>query len=237
MPWWADDPEWWGRGEPDRKVWFPTSEWGERAEDQRVVRCLRLVMQPLPPPDELPLVLADLDREETNLVQIEPDGQIRHHPRCGGRHSLRDERLTRLRLSDQAFLLEATLHRPPEHPRVRVLEPVISQRTYPGHPHLYDLEIICPLFPPEKTWSWNTHNLVDYLGHVAVWLLKSRVWIATRDQSGKGIWIGPDVPHDPETLLRIVAPGDPCPCGSGRKYRQCHREYDLIRLGAVRRGR
>lgn len=237
MPWWADDPEWWRKGESDRRVWFPTSEWGERVEAGRRVRHLEVVMTPIPPPEELLLVVADLGRPETSLVQLEPNGRIRHHPRCAGRHELHDEQLAHLALPDAAFLLSATLYGPPEHPRVRVIDPEISARTYRGHPHLYHPDVICPLFPPEKTWSWHTHNLVDYLGHVAVWLLKSQVWIATRDANGKGLWVGPNVPHDPETLLRIVAPGDPCPCGSGRKYRQCHRPYDLMRLAAVRRGR
>jgi hypothetical protein len=113
-------------------------------------------------------------------------------------------------------------------------DPEISARTYRGHPHLYHPDVICPLFPPEKTWSWHTHNLVDYLGHVAVWLLKSQVWMATRDANGKGLWIGPDVSHDAEMLLRLVAPGDPCHCGSGRKYKQCHRPHDAVSFMAER---
>jgi hypothetical protein len=193
-------------------------------------------MGPIPPPDELLLVVADLARPETSLVQIEPDGRIRHHPRCTGRHELHDDRLARLVLPDAAFLLSAALYGPPQHPRVRVIDPEISARTYRGHPHLYHPDVICPLFPPEKTWSWHTHNLVDYLGHVAVWLLKSLIWIATRDTNGKGLWIGPDVPHDAETLLRLTAPEDPCHCGSGGKYKKCHRSQDIIRFMAERGG-
>jgi hypothetical protein len=193
-------------------------------------------MTPIPPRDELPLIVADLRRPETSFVQLEPDGRMRHHPRCAGRHELPDERLAGLVLSDAAFLLSAALYGPPEHPRVRVVEPDISTRTYPGHPHFYRPDVICPLFPPEKTWSWHTHNLVDYLGHVAVWLLKSQIWIATRDANGKGLWIGPDVPHDAETLLRLTAPDDPCHCGLGGKYKQCHRSQDMVRFMTERRG-
>lgn len=236
MPWWSDDPDWWTKGEPDQELWFPTSEWRKPDDAECAVRRLELVMTPTPPPEEFHLVIADLGRDETNLVQLEPDGRIRHHPRCPGRHTLQDERLRALILPDRAFLLEAILHLPPQHPRVRVLEPLISQRTYPGHPHFYDLEVICPLFPPEKTWSWDTHNLADYLVHVAVWLLKSQVWIATHEATGQGIWIGPDVPHDAATLLRLVAPGDPCHCGSGRKYKQCHRQHDMTRFMTERGG-
>ena len=60
--------------------------------------------------------------------------------------------------------------------------------------------------------------------------------MATRDANGKGLWIGPDVPHDAETLLRLVAPGDPCHCGSGRKYKQCHRPHDAVSFMAERGG-
>jgi hypothetical protein len=193
-------------------------------------------MTPIPPPEELLLIVADLTRPEASLVQVEPDGRIRHDPGCANRHHVGDARLAHLVLPDTASLLNAAIYGPPQHPRVRVIDPEISARSYPGHPHLYHLDVICPLFPPEKTWDWRTHNLTDYLGHVAVWLLKSQIWIATRDANDKGLWIGPEVPHDAATLLRLTARDDPCHCGSGKKYRQCHRSHDVLRFMAERPG-
>ncbi|MDQ3918137.1 MAG: SEC-C domain-containing protein, partial [Acidobacteriota bacterium] len=54
-------------------------------------------------------------------------------------------------------------------------------------------------------------------GHTLGWLIKFTVW----DQAG--VWIGPEVDHDPKFLLRNIGPNKPCWCGSGVKYKKCHR--------------
>lgn len=86
----------------------------------------------------------------------------------------------------------------------------------------------CPISPQSTGWQWRRGATVYYLEQVALWILKSAVWIAT----GGGIlesatWLGPDTPHGPLHLLTTVRPDDSCWCGSGSAYEACHRRLDL----------
>lgn len=226
MSWWEKDPGRWDREEQEMKMWFPISQWGERVERGRAIRFWEVIVEPVPSAPEVLLVLADLDRG--GPVDMNPSGWIRHSQRCRADHKLR-EGFEGLEIPDTVFLLEAVYQEPPGHPLVRSLDPKVSCLRFPGHPHFYGGEVICPLFPPENTWRWKNHTMTDYLEHVAVWLLKHLVWKATQDRDGKGIWIGPDVEHSPMYLLWVIRPSDQCHCGSGKTYRRCCRSHDRAR--------
>lgn len=202
-----------------RRIWYPDSEWGERVEGNRFFRCLRTLITPVPPTEEIFVILADLDRGRD--VSVEPRGRLRHRLACQGPHQLRGS-LEELTLEDQTFLVEATFYTMTEDPRGRILEPEVSRRIFPSHPHFYDIDIICPVFPPDRSWAWSTHLVTDYLNHVALWLIKSMVWRKTK------VWIGPHICyHSPDHLLRVVHRSAPCPCGRGLTYGQCCRSKHI----------
>lgn len=217
MGWWTRDQERWDREVREMALWFPVSQWSERNDNRSVVRLWEIIVEPIPPPAELLLVLADLDRD--GPIDMELNGKIRHSSRCHADHRSRDE-LRTIQLEDKAFLIELSYREPPGYPIAICAEPEISKITLPGHKHFYNQDIICPLFPPDETWHWRKNTAADYMVHVAVWLLKTAVWIATKEKCGKGTWIGAEVDHSLSRIIRTDARDD-CPCGSGRKYRQC----------------
>lgn len=219
-----DQPERRKREDAARRIWYPTSEWRERTEAGARLETWQVIIEPVPPPDELAAVLADLHRD--GYLNVEPGGRLRHDPRCHAAHKLPDP-LRDIAIPSAAFLVEAAFHPAPRYPVVRVLDPEVSRRTYPDHPHFYHPDVVCPFFPGDGTWRWSKDLVVDYFDHVAVWLVKSSVWLATRARTGIGTWIGPDVDHDPRFLLRVVDRRDPCPCASGHPYGRCCQRVHL----------
>lgn len=228
----VDEPGRRAKEDAARRLWYPTSEWGERVEGEQAYRTLLAVIEPVPPVAELPLILADLRRGA--IVSLEPGGHIRHDDRCHARHELPVElQHPEALLGDPAFIVEATFYTMKRDPAVRILDPEISLRTHPGHPHFYANGIVCPVFPPDKTWTW-TDSVTDYLDHVSIWLLKTLVWNATA-RMGTARWLGDDVHEPPDVFLRRVDRNDPCPCASGEIYRRCCRQLHLdIVNGRVR---
>ncbi len=231
--WRAEQQERWQRDEESRQTWCPASESGERAGPTGPLGYWQAIAEPIPPPDEVTLVIADLDRGGD--VEVERHGRVRHHRRCHAAHQLRQE-LEGVAIPATPFLVDLTLYPPPVHPKARILDPEISLRRFPGHPHFYAPDIVCPIFPPEGTWSWHRHLISDYLDQVAIWLVKSSVWIVTHATRGRGIWLGPDAPHDPQTLLRTVRPDDDCPCAMGQKYKRCCRNKHVAMVNNSPKG-
>lgn len=197
--------------------WFPMSQWYADSDSGHSNLRWEVIVEPVPPPTETVLVLSDLDRD--GVVDIEKGGRLRHRLQCRAQHLPRHQ-FQDLVLEDRAFLIELAYREPPGHPQVRCIEPRLTASTLPGHPHFYGSEIVCPLFPPDGTWKWTQHTAADYLMHVAVWLLKTTVWEITSDIRGEGTWLGPDVGHSLDRLLRIQS-GAQCACGSGNVYRKC----------------
>lgn len=200
-------------------VWFPTSRWGERGEGGSQVRFWEVIIEPLPPADEICFIMADLARDGS--VYVEQDGRLRHDPRCHAEHNLAPE-LPGVRLREEAFLVDLMYREPPGYPAARCIDRPLSKITLPDHPHFYNEGIICPIFPPDGSWQWRKNTAADYLTFVSIWLFKTVVWMETKKEGGAGIWMGSAAGHAIDDLLRIGPDAD-CPCGSGRKYRQCCR--------------
>jgi hypothetical protein len=227
MSWWQNNPIRWQHEVEEMITWFPVSQWGERIQNNVSVRYWEVIVEPIPIPKELPLILADLDRD--SWVDIEPGGRIRHHSGCHAEHVLKPE-LENLNLTNEAFLIELTYREPPAQPYARCLIPNWSKLTLPEHTHFYNNgigDIICPLFPPDDDWQWRKNTAVDYMIYVAIWLLKTTIWMSVKDKFGRGVWIGSWANHSLEAILR-VHPEQKCPCGSGRKFKQCHMHQYIL---------
>lgn len=195
-------------------------------------------MKPISPPAELPMVLNHL--QEGTGVCVDLHGRVRHDDRCkaGCEHPLVLPRLTLAENTsyEVSFVYPGTpfIRGRPVQPRAKILRPVIDAATFSGHPHLYqgkNGEVwACPLSPQTSTWTWEPGATLAYLDQLAIWLLKTAVWFAT----GGGIlslgnWLGPDTPHGALNLLASVGESDPCWCGRGLTYADCHRETDFFR--------
>lgn len=153
-------------------------------------------------------------------VEIFPGGRVAHVTDCGARHEERKwmEEITNPCMS---FNLEVRYAGDSVHPRAYVVTPALPRSAWR---HIFGDGAVCPFAPCQQVWSWTLHSVADYMDHVLVWIVKSIVWLQART------WIGKEVSHEKEYLLRTINPKDQCWCGSGSKYRSCHRSKDQREL-------
>ena len=199
-------------------------------------------MNPIPDSDIVPAILADL--EAGGMVSIGLQGKIFHSTKCDIPDTNHTAILSNIRLEQQPYLVDL-IYRPPvkkstwsAQPMVKIISPEISARTYPYHPHMYvgNGSWACPLSPQDKGWKWEKGATIAYLDQVAIWLLKTAVWIKTgAGVAGFGKWIGPDTSHKPLSLIATIGADDPCWCGNGLQYRECHRQSDITNAVRTKR--
>jgi hypothetical protein len=118
------------------------------------------------------------------------------------------------------------------HPRVQVVQPIISKELFPDHQHIYMNGAVCPSLPSDGYWLPRDHGLARYLDFVMQWLVKHTVWIRTRERNGhgNGIWIGAVHRHTPQYHISNIRPSDPCWCSLPRRYGDCHLKDDLAEV-------
>ena len=204
-------------------------------------------LTPVPIPDDFPLVLADLAAERT--VAVGENGRLTHWHECP---VLPQEHLPGtniLRPTDRSYWIEFEYPERergpagPIHPRVRVVQPEISHRTVPQHPHMHKTRDgldswACAVAPHQTDWSWRNGGAVVYLDQISIWILKSAVWLTTGGGSlTSAAWIGPDSSHEPATVLTSIDLPGPCRCGSGERFANCHRAADIGDLLRMRPAR
>ena len=113
----------------------------------------------------------------------------------------------------------------------------MSRAALPDHKHIsFDRDgnsWACPLAPHDRDWDWED-GVVAYLDRGCVWALKTLTLIATGGgRRPGGVWLGPQASHDSATMLAEVDPSDPCPCGSGDRFEDCHRTESRIRAAVA----
>lgn len=191
-------------------------------------------MSPVTSSDRLPYALADLDANRSVCLRL--NGEVGHAAECPALAGEHAQYPLVLRPTTYVVRLDYPEHEydraGPVHPQARVLEPAVTIQTMPQHPHLFTTldrsdSWACPIAPHQAHWTWHEGGTVMYLDQVAIWLLKTIVWWRT----GGGVlrfgrWLGDDASHDPLVLLGTDA-RSPCPCGSGKKYGNCHRQSHL----------
>lgn len=215
---------------------YPDAKWRESIHEGKPARTWRLKMTPIPSQDELGYVLADLEVGRT--VAIHQCGRISHSLKCEVPIDTHPMLLPKLKVPQQTYLVDFVYRSQlknatgPTQPKAFIINPEISVRTYPYHPHMYNNYYgswACPLSPQDKSWSWGEGASVKYLDQVAIWLLKTSVWSKTgAGIAGLGRWVGNDTSHDPAFLFSSIQATDPCWCGRGVCYGNCHMQKDGI---------
>jgi SEC-C motif-containing protein len=176
--------------------------------------------------DELDALLDDLDNDRpVNIVRGELY-ELRHDRECQAihaEHRLRSEikepiRLFRLRVEDFGDK---------RVPQARVLEPSIPRDE---RRHNFGPDGICGFAPWEHPWNPDVSQIVDSVDHSLIWLFKQTVYSQSKH------WLGSETPHSTEFLLRTIKPAEPCYCGSGKNYADCHRAVNRNELYGDARG-
>jgi hypothetical protein len=171
-------------------------------------------IQPIQTTDRLEELLDDIHNEHNFYVL--PGGEVLHHPTCTASHTNHGwaEKLTN---PHAVYELEVRYGGGREHPKVYVRDPVLPKD---NRPHTFGDDSICPYAPWQQIWRWEEHTVVDYMIHTLGWLIKWTVWTQAK------IWIGPEMSHNSNFLLRTIGPNKQCWCGSGKKYKKCHKRMD-----------
>jgi SEC-C motif len=171
-------------------------------------------VQPIRTIEMLEELLDDIHNERPYYIL--PDGEVLHHPSCTATHKQHGwtEKLINPHV---VYELEVRYGGRQAHPKAYVRDPLLPED---NRPHTFNDGSICPYAPWNQVWLWEEHSVVDYMGHTLGWLIKWTVWEQVKT------WIGPEMSHDPRFLLRTVGPNKQCWCGSGTKYKKCHRFQD-----------
>lgn len=217
---------------------YPDAQLYDAIEDRVHTKAWCLKMNPIPDESELGYILADLD--VGTGVAVDQQGKVQHSKlQCKIPMDCHPILLPNIKIMWHTYLVDL-IYRPPiknaiwpRQPKARIISPEISFQTYPNHPHMYvsgNESWACPLSPQDKQWQWGKGATVSYLDQLAIWLLKTAVWMATgAGIAGLGKWIGASTSHDPLSLLQTIRSIDPCWCGSGLCYEKCHMQVDAMR--------
>jgi hypothetical protein len=170
--------------------------------------------------DELDALLYDLDNDRHIDIVRGELYELRHDRECQvvhGEHRLRSEikepiRLFRLRVEDFG---DKRL------PQAHILEPSIPRDE---RRHNFGPDGICGFAPWEHPWNPDISAIVDFVDHSLIWLFKQTVYSQSKH------WLGSEIPHSTEFLLKTIKPTEPCYCGSGRNYADCHRTLNRNEL-------
>lgn len=213
---------------------YPDATFQHRSCTGKLSGILRLTINPSPDTKDLNSVLADLDRG--NAVSISTCGKIAHSLNCSIPLNDHPVILPRLRLLKTAYSVEIWIQYShdgtqwPIHPKAYIVHPEISLRKYSYHPHLsgdVNCSWACPISPQDNTWRWEPGSLLKYLDQLAIWILKTEIWVQTGGSASLGRWIGPATSHDPLDCIGSITLGNPCRCGSGKCYSDCHYSQDF----------
>lgn len=149
------------------------------------LRAWRGVLCPFPDDSELGTVLAHLERGQ--VVRVEQGGRLVHPPDCPGDEApAYTHHLTTVSVAFHLLLLDFG---PKRNPRVYGVRPEISRRTFPGHPHLRDDQLVlwegrpipalCAYLASDGVLPRDEMRLVHVLDFTSFFLAKHLVWCRT----------------------------------------------------------
>jgi hypothetical protein len=203
----------------DMRKYYPQFALTTRSTPAGTVAVWRGSVQPIQTTEFLNELLDDIANEQR--VYVFPGGEVQHDPYCiVGKHVVHDW-MNRVTNPFVEYTLEVQYTGGSEHPKCYVVSPLLHRQKWR---HTFDDGLpyprMCPYRPSDGIWLWQDHTVVDYMDHAVTWLIKWTVW----DQAD--VWIGSEVPHDSQFLLRTTGPNQECWCGSGKKYKKCHMRQD-----------
>ena len=170
-------------------------------------------LQPIRSAGELDALLDDLDNDRPVEIVRGELYELRHDRECRivhAEHRLKSKikepiRLFRVRVEDFGDK---------RVPQARILEPPI-----PAHErrHTIGPDGICGFAPWKHPWNPDVSQIAEFVDHSLIWLFKQTVYSESKH------WLGSETPHSTEFLLKTIKPTEPCYCGSGKNYADCHR--------------
>lgn len=228
---------------------FGPVKWIEHIDGMPGKGWFLMEVTPLPPNDQIPLVVADIIANNDVLVN---QGRLYHNPNCQNtshrikdgivRHAIKNLQRQTFRIAVFSNVGGVPLKVPllMGRPIAIAIDPIISYSIYPDHPHLNMSNPVlqrCNDYLPDSlcymTETLPTDDIERYLialDTITIWLFRHQVWLATRELTHEGIWIGPqDGILDDECFAYRLDPAGRCRCNRGKKYEQCHQGIDTLK--------
>ncbi|MBN4059330.1 SEC-C domain-containing protein [Dehalococcoides mccartyi] len=189
-----------------------------------------------PDPKELENVVADLEHERT--VDLSKNGKILEAKTCTAEHeTVQDIEAIRSHLDSIPDVWNAMIVYPSDiaDPKTWLRPSWWDTDVMSRHGHLNWDKSAC-VFYASTAGAWNPveNTLSEYVDQLAIWILKSEIWIARGALPDLAGWPGPGQSHELHVLLRASV-NSRCECGSGRPYGTCHRPVhmkELLRSGS-----
>jgi hypothetical protein len=173
-------------------------------------------LQPIATPDVPWDLLADL--QSNRPVFVLDGGTVVHLDGCNASHLQLDLPLQPVDLHVN-FCLEAVYNGTTALPLCRILSPVIPLKKMN---HVWGNGAMCAFIASD--FDWMRETVADCMNHHAIWLVKQIVFLKT------GTWLGSQHINDPAYHLSILKPNDKCWCGSGHRYKRCHRPEEEAQM-------
>lgn len=149
-------------------------------------------------------------------------GVVEHRPDCVAEHCHHDW-MERVKAPYVKYKLEVQYGGGKMHPRAYVRDPVAP--LFKRRKHHFNDGALCAYPPWSGVWQWQKDTVAHFMSHAVEWLMKWTIWMQA------GVWLGPEMGHEPSFLLREIRPDQECHCGSGNQYGSCHKPEDMARLG------
>lgn len=199
-----------------------------------------LEITPCPPKEDMESIIADIMNNENVSVD---NGRLLHADSCTStNHKLNDIKKDVINsIKPQRFVIAISQGNHgfwDNQPIAIGLDPVIDYMHYPDHPHLnmggvirknfmdpfYVPDSLCYGFKPSLVHGMTEMEMLDEVfAQVSIWLFRHQVWVATKNSTGKGSWIGlQDPPIEDKYFTYKLNPFGKCRCGSGKAYVDCH---------------
>lgn len=170
-------------------------------------------LQPIRSTDDLDALLDDLDHDRPVDIVRGELYELMHNPECQVVHA--KHRLTsEIKEPIRSFRIRVEDFGDRRVPYARVLEPPIPKDE---RRHSIGADGICAFAPWEHPWDPDVSQIVDFVDHSLIWLFKQTVYSQSKH------WLGSEMQHRAEFLLKTIQPTQPCYCGSGKNYEDCHR--------------
>jgi len=176
------------------------------------------VIQPFLDVVDMAWILDDLENGASVKVCA---GGLRHDSGCCRNHQV-PVYFHRVTHTWMGYKVLVVAYRPERHPRAYCLSPAITKLGFPLHPHIGPGDSACGYLPSDGILPWDESTIVSLLDFTAIWLAKHIVWMDTgADEKAK--WLGIAGGHSIRQLFSSVDPNSPCPCGYGKRYKECCR--------------
>jgi hypothetical protein len=171
------------------------------------------LLLPIRSTNDLSALLDDLENDRDIEINSGESSELVHHSKCELTHS-HHRLISLIKHPIREFQIRVVDFGDDRQPQAMVINSPIPPELWK---HGWRDSGVCAYAPWEYPWSDEKSSIVDFVDHVLIWLFKQNVYSQTN------VWLGSEISHRVDFLLRTLKPNDRCHCGADKQYKDCHR--------------